>query len=406
MKHNCEIESMEQPHFPLKIAYTPSGGSTWTGGLTYQKNLLFALQEYAPEVTVYLLSEKMDGIASDPKRKQIAIKNNSDADFFSKVVNKISIQLFGKDYLLEQTLRGVPGGAVDIVFPGRYKAGRGTAVLYWIPDFQYIHLPEMYSKANIASLNQKYLQGTKNATLVVLSSNNACQDYQKFAPDYIHKARVVSFVAHIPTSLYDLDPTSVVKKYHLPERFFYLPNQIWKHKNHEIVFKALKILKSRDITPFIVLTGNPIDSRNPLFFADLIQKISEWGLRDQVAFLGLIPHDDVYKLIRQSLCVLNPSLFEGWSTTVEETKSVGKRLILSDLPVHREQDPPESIYFDPHNPEQLAEILAEFQTNLPPGPDTHLEEEAARLLPERLKKFAHRFVEVASEAVSIASGIK
>lgn len=37
--------------------------------------------------------------------------------------------------------------------------------------------------------------------------------------------------------------------------------------------------------------------------------------------------------------LLNPSRFEGWSTTVEEAKAAGTPMILSDIPVHREQAP-------------------------------------------------------------------
>lgn len=52
---------------------------------------------------------------------------------------------------------------------------------------------------------------------------------------------------------------------------------------------------------------------------------------------GGVAYADVYALMRFSVRVINPSLFEGWSSAVEECKSVGKRLVLSGIPVHREQ---------------------------------------------------------------------
>lgn len=386
---------------PLRIAFTPSGGSTWTGGLTYQKNLVTALQQYAPHLTIYKLCEE-DNQFVGHTANHIRMKNLSDANPFLRLAYKASMRLFNNDSLLDKTLRSIPGGKVDLAFPCRHRLSQGIASVYWIPDFQYLHMPEMYNPAAIASLDKKYRQGIHNADLVILSSQHACQDFHKFAVAYRHKARVVRFVAHTPANLYDHSPDIILQKYHLPEKFIYLPNQFWKHKNHETVFESLRILKDSGITPYLVLTGNPIDSRNPLYFASLVQKISEWGLRDQVAMLGLIPHEDVYHLIRQSVCVLNPSFFEGWSTTVEEARSVGKRLVLSDIPVHREQDPPTSLYFDPHNPEQLAQILVDLYHTLSPGPDLDLEELARRQLPERMKVFAHTFVDVACEAVSIA----
>ena len=44
----------------------------------------------------------------------------------------------------------------------------------------------------------------------------------------------------------NLEDRSVLTKY------FYLPNQFWKHKNHLIVFKALKILKEKDVEVTLV----------------------------------------------------------------------------------------------------------------------------------------------------------
>ena len=384
----------------LRIAYTPSGGAQWTGGLTYQKNLLMALRQYMPNEKVYFLSDQ-EAATSDQALGYTRIKHPARRGRLSNFINRGTMRFLGYDFLLAQTLRTIPGRDVNLVFPGRFRAGKGIAVLYWIPDFQHLHLPEMYSPSQVASLNRKYRQGIRDSTLVLLSSQNAQNDFQRLAPGFEYKARVMNFVAHIPEGLYDTDPRFVVDQYNLPVKFIYLPNQFWKHKNHTVVFEALRILKARNIKPFIVCTGNPTDVRNPLYFADIAQKISEWGIRDQVAFLGLIPHDHVYLLIRQSICVLNPSLFEGWSTAVEEAKSVGKRVLLSDLLVHREQSPPASVYFASNNPEQLADVLAECWGNVHPGPDTELENDARQVLPGRMKQFAETFVSIACEAVKI-----
>ena len=51
----------------------------------------------------------------------------------------------------------------------------------------------------------------------------------------------------------------------------------------------------------------------------------------------MIPKNDVSKLIYKSKAVINPSLFEGWNTSVEEAQNTKKKIILSDIAVHREQ---------------------------------------------------------------------
>jgi hypothetical protein len=47
---------------------------------------------------------------------------------------------------------------------------------------------------------------------------------------------------------------------------------------------------------------------------------------------GVVPHAHVLQLMRQSLAVLQPSLFEGWSMSVEEAKSIGKRGLFRTYP--------------------------------------------------------------------------
>lgn len=60
---------------------------------------------------------------------------------------------------------------------------------------------------------------------------------------------------------------------------------------------------------------------------------------------------------RQAVANINPSLFEGWSTTVEEAKAIGKPVALSGILVHREQNPGQARYFPAHDGVAPAEIL-------------------------------------------------
>jgi glycosyltransferase involved in cell wall biosynthesis len=82
------------------------------------------------------------------------------------------------------------------------------------------------------------------------------------------------------------------------------------------------------------------------------------GLAPWFRHLGLIPFDDVLALNAAADAVLNPSLFEGWASSVEEAKSLGTPLILSDIDVHREQAP-SAQFFSPRNPEALGARLIE-----------------------------------------------
>jgi glycosyltransferase involved in cell wall biosynthesis len=165
-----------------------------------------------------------------------------------------------------------------------------------------------------------------------------------------------------------------------------------------VVVRALGLLKKRGHRVHVVCSGNPRDYRHPQYWEDLNRATRENGVEEQLIVLGMIPAEHVFALLRQGLAVLNPSLFEGWSTTVEEARSVGKRVLLSDIPVHFEQDPPGATYFDRHNPDDLAQKLYELWGELSPGPDVVMETSARESLPARLAEFGARFFDIAQEA--------
>jgi len=105
--------------------------------------------------------------------------------------------------------------------------------------------------------------------------------------------------------------------------------------------------------------------------------------------------------MRVAGAVINPSLFEGWSTTVEEAKSMGVPMLLSDIGVHREQAEGRASFFDPHAPETLADLLVAFEP-LPQADREALLGRAAVDAAHRVARFADDFCAV-SEAASRAA---
>ena len=78
----------------LRIAYTQSGGAQWTGGLTYQKNLLMALRQYIPNVKVYLLSDQ-ETATSDQALGHTRIKHPSRPGRLSNFINRGTMRFIG-----------------------------------------------------------------------------------------------------------------------------------------------------------------------------------------------------------------------------------------------------------------------------------------------------------------------
>ncbi|MBK9542294.1 MAG: glycosyltransferase family 4 protein [Bacteroidetes bacterium] len=380
----------------INIIIPVLGSSSWTGGFTYQSNLIEALRT-RPDVSVFLV-RNLDQSPDEKTKLKLPAKV---IHFISQVrdvlSNKFSLLLRGYNKQLTHKLNRYTIAEMNVLFThnnAHLLSKNDLLKLYWIPDFQHVHMSYFFSPDEISERNQRFLHGCEHADIVIVSSRNAQNDLANFAPQYLAKSRISNFVSNVPKGIWDIDPLQLISKYSVPEKFFYLPNQFWKHKNHMLVFEALNLLKSENIFPVIVCTGNPTDYRNPEYSNELKVKIEQWGLKDQLYILGLVDHSDVLLLIRQCIALINPSLFEGWSTTVEECKSIGKRAILSDIEVHKEQNPPLTDYFNPKDAGTLAEIIKKRWAELSPGPDLKLEEDAKANLHERMSNYANNFVSI------------
>ena len=386
----------------MRIAFHGMGGSHWPVGLSFYWNLFHALRlTYGDQVAFLLLAAASDQTAEEyvhaVSADRIIRYDPLVRGTLRWAVNRFLHRITWRDVTVEKSLRETQ---VDVLIAQQVVSKYPhVATLAWFPDFQHRHLPENFSEEERNLRDRAYARWSQLATRVLLMSEAVKRDLEIFMPQFVHKAHVLPSVSYIPAAIYNADLDSILEKYDLPSKFVYLPNQFWKHKNHECVFRALKLLKDRGTVVTLVCTGSSEDYRHPTYFADLMVKLELWNIREQVNYLGLVPRDHVFALVRQSVCVLNPSLYEGWGYTVEEARSIGKKSLLSDIPTHREQNPPGAIFFDPQDVEDLAAKLESIWRNTMPGPDLQMEIAARRGLDGRLRAYAEAFMQIAQEAV-------
>ena len=263
--------------------------------------------------------------------------------------------------------------------------------LNWIPDFQHIRLSEMFRKKDIKKRNKPTIRLIKKSDGIVLSSYDSLKDFKELTKDNSNKAFVLQFVSQpgIYVENNEEEINKIREKYKIEDDFFFIPNQFWKHKNHLVVFKALKLLKDRGINITLVCTGLLDDFRNKEHGSIIKQYITENQIN--VFLLGLIDYHEVVLFLKYSIAVINPSFFEGWSSSVEECKSLGKNMILSNIEVHREQNPVNSFYFDPNDVEKLSQLLEFHISNKGKVMKLYTKIEFDESIKRRTEEFAKRY---------------
>lgn len=390
----------------MHIGLIMQGGRSWLGGVDYIKNLILALGNLPPEeragFKVTLLS---DGLIDAELQHALRPHLHQILDISSSLppetlTNRLRWlarrRLLGRHNVRFSQLCREAG--IDFVYPYQPYQGSSAQVIgvraaAWIPDFQHKHLPHFFTQEELSQRESYFKNTISTASQIVVSSASAATDFRLYYPEQASKAKILRFTVWPDATWLQGDPLAVQATYHLPERFFLVCNQFWQHKNHLLVLDALYQLKQKGIRPEIVFTGHIHDYRNPGFTDQLLQTIHRLGLSSQVRLLGVVRRDDQIQLIRGCLAMIQPSLFEGWSTIVEFSKALGRPLMLSDLAVHLEQCPDAS-FFRRDCASELADLLAYAWNNWEPGPNAIKERESMMAGEVRAKQFAREFLPI------------
>jgi glycosyltransferase involved in cell wall biosynthesis len=231
--------------------------------------------------------------------------------------------------------------------------------IVWKPDFQEYHLP-IYFTVNELKWSKEYMDSVSlNPWHLVLSSEDSKRDFIHAYPKNSNPVHLWKFTSFLPDTK-NIDAAKLLDKFKATGKYFLVANQFWPHKNHLNVLKALKICAEKNCDFKIVFTGKQKSARDPELFEKLQTYISLHGLDERVVFTGFMPREEQIVLMERSMAVIQPSLFEGWSTVIEDCKALNQFVIASDLSVNREQIKQNVVFFDPYNYKDLADKLLDF----------------------------------------------
>ena len=383
------MEHKKRKHICLNLIADPN----WHAGNIYIFNIIHALS---------LLPE------NERKDLKVSIATRNVNDIPKEVLHKVDTIYYESKWHLAfyKLLRMLPTffrlrifnyRKIDFYYPGgnlpkKWVFNWGG----WIPDFQYRHLPHLFSKEEFNSRENRNRYLAENAPVLAFSSKHAMNDYFDFFPNCKGNEYLLRFVSNANEEWLKEDPIEVQHKYHLPDAFFIVCNQFWKHKDHQTIIRSIAWLKQKGITINVVCTGATEDFRNPEYYPSLLALANELGVTNQFIVVGFISRKDQIQLIRRSLAIIQPSLFEGWSTVVEDGRSLGKSIFLSDFPVHIEQNPPHTWFFKQQDEIGLAKLIEQYSAQLLPGPNMQKEREAFEENQVMMREFGRNFVQMAN----------
>lgn len=332
--------------------------SPWIGGIYYRRNIINMMCQSSiiDKYNIIVLTNKQYAAVFSVFGNNIILKTCSDK------TNTIKAMLLA--FFLCMRYR------VKYIFPIKpyfFMRLLGIIPVSWIADFQHCYYPEFFENAEVRSRNKNCEMIGKSNNPLVLSSYEAWNDLKKFYNNKRSNVHVIHFTSFIDDELERLnhfDSNIVLEKYGLVDTDYCIVcNQFWKHKNHAIVLDAIEEISriSVDNSLLFVFTGELNDRRDPNYYNLIKEKISNPLIGDKVKVLGFINRIEQLLLMREAKFVIQPSLFEGWGTVVEDAKKLNKRVLLSDIPVHREQMDSNCLLFKKKDPTSLARLIISTQ---------------------------------------------
>lgn len=232
----------------------------------------------------------------------------------------------------------------------------------YIYDCQEKHLPHFFSQREIRIRDRNINDMLKRHAHIIVTSASVKNDLYDFYAPFPAQIHSLPFSPRAPLEFID-ESRDLRSQYGISKskKYFIVCNQFWRHKNHENLIKSFARLLSLEGQRYqLVCTGTISDPRYPNYFDSITKLVNDLNLSDDVLILGRIPKLAQVSLIKTSLALIQPTLFEGapGGGSAFDAIGLGHPLLVSDIPVNREITSRYYLdFFDPHDINSMADSM-------------------------------------------------
>jgi glycosyltransferase involved in cell wall biosynthesis len=203
-----------------------------------------------------------------------------------------------------------------------------------VHDLQHLDHPGLFSRAERLWRARTHERSARDADAVIV-------------PSEFVRGRAIELLGLAPERVHAI-PWGVDHARFRPgpeerEEFLLYPARPWPHKNHERLFAAVALLRRERPGLRLVLTGGGHEGR---------------PVPEGVDVRGHVAPDELAALYRRAACLVFPSLYEGFGQPPLEALACATPVAASNLPALAEVVGEAAALFDPHDPEEIAAVVA------------------------------------------------
>ena len=359
----------------LKILIFADHLTSWNGGTDWLKSKLQAiLLKKQHKFYLLLKTENKQRFKSfDEFRGKIEFVNYKDI--------KETLSIISPDVML----------FADI---SMYKYG--IPLVSYSYDCQHLYYPEFFSEQVIKARNKHFIYLSYYSDSIIVASKDAKNDLINYYFTYEKKIFNLPFSGTYNEE-YFKDNSEFLKTYKLPEKFFLVSSQFWKHKSQLTVVKAVNILKEKNIN--VVFTGKMEDSRGNEHIKEINEYVKSNKLSNKCVFLGFIPKKDQIEIMKKAQALIQPSLYEGGPGAggINEAIVLNKKIIVSNIKINKELPKSSMInYFKVNDEKDLAQKMFKVWKEKAPAVE---KDKAHDLYEKRIRLVSNTIYEAIDNAI-------
>lgn len=144
--------------------------------------------------------------------------------------------------------------------------------------------------------------------------------------------------------------SDVGEKYALPSKYLFYPAHFWPHKNHEMLIRAIAVLKDELPDIHLVLAGSEKEG-----FDSILQLVQHLQVEPYVHFTGYVPDEDMPELYRRARALVMPTSFGPTNIPPLEAFALECPVAISRVYGMPEQVGDAAILFDPYSIEEVTD---------------------------------------------------
>lgn len=206
----------------------------------------------------------------------------------------------------------------------------------------------LHRLAYLAVMRHAVLKSVKIITVSNFSKQEILDEYRIPANKII-----VIYEAATPVPVTDSDVTEVKQKFNIAKPYVIFVGVMERKKNVVMLARGFDALKEKFLLDIQMVMAGKEDSHYP----EVLQQAQAIKYRRDLIITGVITDKEKYALYKGAQAFVSASLFEGFGLPGVEAMSMGIPLVVSNTEVFNEIYDNGAIYFDPHNPDDIAQKI-------------------------------------------------